>query len=257
MKRGFIPPINTQETVFCKKAEEIILKTKEYSIKGFTSFLNLREKELFIATANKYSDIKLDFNYGYIGDGQRCIACVYSSNDEVYDYEYQLDIISCNLIKEHGLTHRDFLGSLMSLMIKREFIGDILVFEDSAYIILHQNFTKIILDELNQIKNINVSFKIFENQLEYYDKFTEIRNATVASLRLDNVLSAILKQSRSSIQTLLKQGLITVNQMMVKQADFKMYDNDIISIKKHGKYKILTENNKSKKDRIFIEIKKY
>ncbi len=257
MKRGFIPPQTTQETVFCKKAEELILKAKNYSIKSFTSFLNLREKELITAVFNKYQGVKIDFSYGYLGDGQRCIGVIYKENDEVYDYEYQIDIISCDLIKEHNLTHRDFLGSLMSLMIKREYIGDILVFSDKVYIALHQNFTQIILDELKQIKNINVEFEVYLGELFYKESFTQTRTATVASLRLDSVLSAILKQSRSSIQTLLKQGLVTVNQMVVKSADFKMYDLDVISIKKHGKYKILTENNKSKKDRIFIDIKKY
>ncbi len=257
MQRGFIPPLDIKEAVFSKKMEELILKTNEYSIKTFSSFLNLREKELFIAVSNKFNNISVSFNYGYLGDGQRCMASCYSKNDEVYDYEYPLDIICCNLINEHGLTHRDFLGSLMSLMLKREYIGDILVFENKAYIVLHQNFSSIVIDELNQIKNINVSFEYFDGELVYNETFTETRSATVQSLRLDSVLSALLKKSRSSIQTLLKQGLITVNQMTVKDADFKMFNNDIISIKKHGKYKILTENNKSKKDRIFIEIKKY
>ncbi len=255
--RGFIPPLDIKETVFVKNINDVCEKVSNYSIKEFTHFLDLRQKDLFISQCNKFKDISFEFFYGYEGDGQRCVACILPLGDVVYNYDYPVDVLVCPLIIGHNLTHRDFLGSLMSLMIKRQYIGDIIVKEDKAYVVVHKNISLIILQELTSVKNINTSFENFYDELYHEEVFVSQKSATVASMRLDNVLSAVLNQSRSSIAALLKQGLITINQMPVKQADFKIYDKDIISIKKHGKYKIFTQLNKSKKDRIFIDIKKY
>ena len=54
-----------------------------------------------------------------------------------------------------------------------------------------------------------------------------------------------------------KKGNVKVNQMDVENVDFEIFDNDIISIRYNGKFKIFCDGGKSRKDRIFIKIAKY
>ena len=90
--RGFIPPQNQEETVFCKKAYAICEKADKMHIKSFSSFLDLRQKELFISQFNKFSGLKLEFYAGFEGDSERTVACVCDEYDDLYEYDYPVSV---------------------------------------------------------------------------------------------------------------------------------------------------------------------
>ena len=255
--RGFIPPQNQEETVFCKKACSLCEKTDKTGIKSFSSFLDLRQKELFRAQANKYPGLKVDFYAGYEGDSERCVACVCTEYDEVYDYEYPISVLVSSVNSEDKLTHRDFLGSLMGLMIKREYIGDIIVQDDVCYIVCHENMATIIISELKKVGRGGVSFEYYSGSLSYKRQVSASRSVTVASMRIDAVLGAVLNISRSESASLVKQGLVHINHLLVKRTDFEIMDKDVLSVRHHGKYLIGFEGTKSRKDRFFITYYKY
>ncbi|MEG2192622.1 MAG: YlmH/Sll1252 family protein, partial [Oscillospiraceae bacterium] len=185
--RGFIPPQTQDETVFCKRVVALCEKAEKLGIKTFSTFLDLRQKDLFTSQFNKFQNLSLEFYSGHEADGERCIACVYPSYETVQAYDYPLSVLYSKIYGEDNLTHRDFLGALMNLMIKRDFIGDILVSNDDVYIICHNNMAQLIMQDLTQVAHSNVKLEY------YYDKVTYARlpqaekNVTVASLRLDGV----------------------------------------------------------------------
>ncbi len=255
--RGFIPPQNAEETVFCKKAYSLCEKCDKMGIKVFSEFLDLRQKELFVSQFNKFSGINLDFYPGFDGDCERCVACVYSSWDETYSYEYPIVMLYSKIKGEDKLTHRDFLGALMNLMIKREYIGDILVMDDNCYIACHKNMAPVIMSELKQVKRSSVDFSEYNEPLYYERIVSQRKSVTVASMRLDAVIGAVLNISRNEASTLVKQGLVSINHLMTKHTDFEIIDGDVLSVRKYGKYKILFDGGKSRKDRFFITYLKY
>ncbi len=255
--RGFIPPQNADETVFCKKAYSLCEKCDKMGIKVFSEFLDLRQKELFTSQFNKFSGINLGFYSGFDGDSERCIACVYSRWDEAYIYDYPIVILHSKIKGDDKLTHRDFLGALMNLMIKREFIGDILVMGDNCYIVCHKNMAPVIMSELKQVKRSSVDFSEYNEPLFYERTPARTKSVTVASLRLDAVVGAVLNISRSEASSLVKQGLVSVNHLMTKHTDFEIIDGDVLSIRRYGKFKILFDGGKSRKDRFFITYLKY
>ena len=120
--RGFIPPQNQEETVFCKKAYSLCEKVEKVHTKAFSTFLDLRQKELFVSQFNKFSGLKLEFYAGIEGDSERTIACVCDEYDEIYSWDYPVCILKSKINGEDKLTHRDFLGAIMNLMIKRAFV---------------------------------------------------------------------------------------------------------------------------------------
>lgn len=255
--RGFIPPQNADETVFCKRAYSLCEKSEKLGIKVFSAFLDLRQKELFISQFNKFSGLNIKFYAGFEGDSERAIACVYSRWDEVYGYDYPITVLYSKIRGEDKLSHRDFLGATMNLMLKREYIGDILVVGDVCYIICHNNVASVVKSELKKVKRSFVDFEEYTEPLEYKREISRTKSVTVASMRLDAVLSAILNMSRSEASTLIKQGMISVNHLPVKHSDFEVIDNDILSVRKHGKYRLCFDGGKSRKDRFFITYLKY
>lgn len=255
--RGFIPPQTQEETVFCKKVLTLCEKSEKFNIKTFSTFLDLRQKELFISQFNKCHGIKLDFYAGFDGDSERCIAGVCNEFDEIYTYDYPISILYSKINGEDKLTHRDFLGAIMNLMIKREYIGDILVKDDVCFIVCHNTMAPILISELKKVRHSFVDFEYYDKPLVYNRKISITKNTTVASLRLDAVVSAILNTSRSEANSLIKQGLVSINHLISKRIDFEMVDGDVLSIRGKGKYKLSFDGGKSRKDRYFITYSKY
>ena len=212
---------------------------------------------MFISQFNKFSGINLDFYAGFEGDSERCIACVYSQWDDVYTYDYPITILYSQIYGDDKLTHRDFLGAIMNLMLKREYIGDILVIDDKCYIACHNNMVPVIKSELKKVKRSFVDFEEYTKPLTYIRTVSLKKSVTVASLRLDAVLSAVLNISRSEAVTLIKQGLVSVNHLLSKHSDFEIMDGDVLSVRKHGKFKLCFDGTKSRKDRFFITYLKY
>ncbi|MBQ7902654.1 MAG: hypothetical protein IJ362_02875 [Oscillospiraceae bacterium] len=255
--RGFIPPQTQEETVFCKKAFSLCERADKLHTRSFSTFLNLREKELFISQFNKFSGLKIEFNAGFEGDTERLIACVCDEYDEVYPYDFPISIICSDIDADEKLNHRDFLGAIMNLMIKREYIGDIIVQRDKCFIACHNQMAPIIISELKSVRHSSVDFEYYYEPVVYHRQASQQKSVTVASLRLDAVVSAVLNCSRNEAVTLVKQGNVSVNHLLAKHSDFEIMDEDVLSIRGRGKYKLSFDGSKSRKDRFFITYYKY
>jgi len=255
--RGFIPPQNQEETVFCKKAYAICEKADKMHIKSFSSFLDLRQKELFISQFNKFSGLKLEFYAGFEGDSERTVACVCDEYNDIYEYDYPVSVLHSKINGDEKLTHRDFLGAIMNLMIKREYVGDIIVEDDVCFIVCHSQMAPIIISELKKVRHSFVDFEYYYEPVVYTRRYTQQKSVTVASLRCDAVVSAVLNCSRNEAATLIKQGLVAVNHLDVRRSDFEIFDKDIMSIRGRGKYMLSFDGAKSRKDRFFITYFKY
>lgn len=254
--RGYIPPQNSDENIFVKKIVRVLEIAQGIGNVQFTLFMDLRQQQLFMAQANKYPDVNVKLLCGYDGDGERMLAVLYPDYIEFEDIAPPLVILRTK-INDISVSHKDFLGAAMSLKIEREYLGDIIIKDNEAYIICHKNVADIIIEELVSVKRSSTSFEIWDKPVSFVKQYSEFKTSTVASLRADSVVAAILNKSRSEAVKLIKQGNVKINQMDILHTDFEIFDNDIISIRYNGKYKISCDGTKSRKDRIFINIAKY
>ena len=254
--RGYIPPQNNEENVFVKKAIHTLELADGLQKPQFTLFMDLRQQQLFAAQANKYPGICVDYLCGYDGDGERRIASVYPEYSDA-DYVTSPIVVLKTDLSDDNVSHKDFLGAAMGLKIKREYMGDILIKDKQAFMICHRNVADILIDELHGVKKSTVSFEYWDKPLQFTREYSEKRTATVASLRADSVVAALMNKSRTEAVKQIKQGNVKINHMDVLHSDFEVVDNDIISVKHFGKYKVFCDGSKSRKDRIFINIAKY
>ena len=150
-------------------------------------------------------------------------------------------------------SHRDFLGSLMGMGIERECVGDILVRGEQAWFFLTPAIAPHVLDSMVHVGRDGVSLSEIDFEaLPHFEAELKEVTFTVQSLRIDAVVSGIWKTSRSSVQDLVLRGDVTLNYFPCLDKDAAVQTGDMISLRHHGKAKILSADGKSKKGRTFV-----
>ncbi len=233
---------------------------------GFTRFLDGSDLICAKSIASRYKQDVLCIEYGGFSCAERNVIGLFPRS--IYDYQdsssdfYEMFELCCLHIKGSGyrkFTHRDFLGSVMSLGVKREAVGDIYVDQDktSAYAVFTKSVGEYILSELSSVANDKVTvIRILAKDLPQIKFEYSVINATVASFRLDCVLSASLGTSREKAKRLIDSKSVSVNHRETLRADCEIKEGDLLSVRGHGRFKINNLGDVTKKGRNRIEIHK-
>lgn len=155
------------------------------------------------------------------------------------------------------LGHRDFLGSLMALGIKRETVGDILIEPGRAVVFVTDDIKEYVKTQVSKIGGTGVTVtEGFDYPLPEGDRLAEF-SVTAASDRLDCVISALCGFSRAKAADAVNDGLITVNSAPALKVTKSLFSGDIITVRGKGKFIIDSLDGRSKKNRIIIKYRKY
>ncbi len=168
--------------------------------------------------------------------------------------------ISAVRIEAHFGTpgHRDYLGAVLGLGIRREALGDIRIFGETAYVFCLPAVQPLILNELEKAGRTGVTV----SPCALADVPAPVirvrtRSCTVKSLRLDAVAGQMFGLSRTSAAELVRMGTAKLNDLPCEKADAAVEEGDVVSLRGYGKARIRTVGAHSKKDRIFIEVEVY
>ena len=180
---------------------------------------------------------------------------VYEGNTEFPCKLLEIEINS----KFREYEHKDFLGSLMGLNIKRELMGDLILEDDRGYIPVSEKISDHILSELKQIgkapcKVRKISLDNKENLPKY--KFDD-KIITVPSKRLDSIVSAITNLSRTKVIEPIEKGKVLVDYSPEKDKSKMLEMDSVITIRGYGKYRLFSDRGETKKGKERLLIKKY
>ncbi len=156
-----------------------------------------------------------------------------------------------------SLTHRDFLGALMNLGIKREMLGDIVIDDNCGYIFCLDKIGDYIIDNLKKVKHTSVSVKPADSLPEKLGTPPPEKVYILASLRLDVAVSAVYNLSRKQTSQLLAGERIFVNSRQVSNASYILKDGDTVSVRGSGRFVFSGVEHRTKKDRLAVMIRKY
>lgn len=155
------------------------------------------------------------------------------------------------------LTHRDFLGALMSLGITRETVGDILIEPGRAVAFVLNDISKFIFTEISKIGNVGVTLaEGFAEPLPQLGKKQSFV-VTVASMRLDCVVASLCGISRKEASEKISDGCVSVNSICTEKATQNVVAGSKITVRKKGKFEITACDEHSKKGRIILKYDKY
>lgn len=248
--------------VYDKKAE-----AEKNTMITHTVFLSVDEMNDIPLTDRKLRDGVDIFSYGGTPDAERsCIffvpECFDISDISEYFSNFREDnpIVAVKISKDRfsNLSHRDYLGALMGLGIKREQIGDIVICEGGAYLICFKSIAPFITENLTKGGRGTLSCIVTDiESVELPQEKTETKFHSVASLRLDNILSAGFSVPRTSCSEYIKRGLVFVNSVRAVKSDATVRENDKIVLRGKGKIVLAEIIGENKKGRIHINIRHY
>lgn len=156
------------------------------------------------------------------------------------------------------LTHRDFLGSVLALGIKRERVGDILVSGEEAFLVVEKKLAPYIADELVRVGRACAhTEEVPLSELAPPEKKEKHITATVSTPRLDAVAAAAFQLSRSRMGALIDAGAVSLNWRQTFKRDAEVAEGDMISIRHVGRAKVESFGGRSRKDRQFLTLVRY
>lgn len=264
------------------------LEYKEYVVSNI--FYSYTESSIII---NYLKSIKF-YNYIFYGgnynNDDKRVLILFSNNvknidsidnlwiinniDEVYKDISILKILFKNnnkYIDNYSLTHRDYLGALINLGIKREYIGDIYIIKDNNYIkeaiiFIKSSIKEIIINDLKRVKRSEVIIKELDLIKDYDSYINSISfnyidlKIKVISLRLDLIISKTFNLSREEVKEIINKERVFINGETITNPSYSFInkENIRISIKGIGKFIYVNkEEYLTKKNKYIVNIKKF
>ncbi|MDK8645123.1 RNA-binding protein [Staphylococcus condimenti] len=217
-----------------------------------TNFLDPREQYILEVIVGSYPELNLSF-YGGNSDSERKRAMIAPEYFSPKEEDFELVLLELEYPEKFAtIDHRNVLGTLMSLSIERDQLGDIVV-GDKIQFILTKNIESYIMLELKRIKNVPVKLHEvpMQDMIQSKENWTT-HQATVSALRLDVVLKEMIRKSRSIAKQYIEKKRIKVNHTIIERPDFQLEPGDLLSIQGHGRARMTEIGPKTKKDKLRI-----
>ena len=250
--------MNKEELLLQKRLVELSRIAYTREIVTFSEFLNLNELNI-LHTTPKNMLLSQYKTYGGYGLSERQMAA-FLPDALYYDYQYPIQIIEISPVNRkfaEELSHRDYLGAVMNLGIERCKLGDILIEDGKAILFAKEELASYIMEHLTRIRHTTVKTSILPAFEDSYEPRYEELKGTVASVRLDTVLSLAYPLSRSKVTGLIEGARVFVNGKLVTSNGYRLKEGDILSVRKMGRIGYNCILSETKKGRYMVSIRKY
>lgn len=234
---------------------ELYSRSQNRGIYLYSDFLNMHEQTVLC------EQLKHGYTlYGGFPDSERKIAIFGNENDFGYPPEPPVTFICVSPLSKKfsdDLTHRDFLGSVLGLGIKRETIGDIIISKNSGYIVCLESIAQYITENLIKVRHTSVGCSSCnEIPLDALPQPKE-NVVIVSSLRLDVIIAGVYNLSRSKCSALIDGERVFINGKLIKSTSVNLQENDMVSVRGYGRFRYNTVLGDTRKGRIRIKCEIY
>ncbi|KGP92788.1 RNA-binding protein S4 [Pontibacillus chungwhensis BH030062] len=215
-----------------------------------SDFLDPREQHIFRSIIGNNEDFVLrDFGGYEASERKRIILAPFYESP--LDEEFGVTLLEASYPSKFvTLEHRDVLGAFMSLGIKRNKLGDLIVTDTHIQILIASEIADYVKMNLTGIKKAGVSFEerplgeVLQTQEEWQEQ-----SGTVSSLRLDVMVKEIYNISRQKAGLFIDKGAVKVNFRKVEDPSFTLETGDLISLRGKGRSVVKEIEGKTKKDK--------
>ena len=150
------------------------------------------------------------------------------------------------------------MGTIYSLGLNDDVVGDIIYYEDSFYIFVLPIIKNYLIQNMIMVEKNKVNLREVDLSISLNFKINyEVKNYIVSSLRIDNIISSIIGDSRNGVLDKFKNKEIIINYSDNIKPSYTLKENDIFSIRKYSKYKFNGIVKTTKKSSLIIEVLKY
>jgi len=240
-----------------KRLMDLANAAYEKGIPLFSDFLNLNERSIFESIRPKLSFIQTESFGGYKQAERQMVAFLPDAPVFLKFPFVCLEIRPLQAKFSEKLSHRDYLGAILGTGIERCKLGDILVDEDAAYVFVQEKLAEYLCQELTGVGRTSVSLRVSREFPDDYEPKSQEITGTVASVRLDSLLSLAFNSSRSSLTGLIEGGKVFVNGKLITSNGYSPREGDMISVRGMGRFTYVSAGGQSKKGRSYVTVKRY
>ena len=249
---------NAEDRMLLAKLWDKINAGIRKNIPAHTSFLSPRELEMA-----KYLFGQPDGLYAFGGypDAERKMLIYlpeYMEESTLYEEDSPVVCLRASFYQNDSPNHRDFLGALMGAGISRETVGDICVGKESCDFFVTEEIAPYILQNFTSAGRTRLHLdRICLDNIQIPEPEVKEIKDTLASLRLDSVISSGFRIGRSLAGQYISAGKAAIDGLPCEKPDKPVSQGTKISVRGLGKIKLAAVNGKTKKDRISVVIHRY
>lgn len=241
-----------------KRAEDLRARCEKQSVITHTAFLTPAEQYALEKWAKYTPDCNMLLHGGHSECERKAAFFLpfYMDKEDFDAAEYITALHAKAGFGEPG--HRDYMGAILGLGIKREWLGDIWVQGDTAEIFCLPSVERHLLDSLDKVGRYGVKLsKITLSELTAPERKVKHVTFSVKSLRFDAVVAGMFNLSRTSAASFIAAGDASLNYSQCLKTDAAVKEGDVISLRGCGKGIVGAEGGRSRKDRIFVNAEIY
>lgn len=238
------------------KIDDCIRRCGECSYPFFTGFLTPEEYEIAVSAAKKNSFCN-GLLYGGYEDAERRMFGAFPDFMEPEPGAFPIVPLAFSYPAAYNLSHRDFLGALMGAGLRREVIGDILAENGYAVVFVKEEISDYILAQVDKIGRVGVKIEAGAAVRLPKQELPEELVLTLASMRLDAVVAAVMNLSREKSAKLVASRIVSVNHQIKDSVSMVLKAGDKLVIRGKGKFVIGSQLGLTKKGRVKLNILQY
>ena len=248
----------TEEThALQKRFQELAGRAFRSGRDTYSEFLTLAEQDILRQTPFPGAAAPYTLWGGY-DEAERKLACF---NSGATGAEATPPPMQCLCIQPLAkkfadpLSHRDFLGAVLALGIRRSVLGDLLVSKNSAYLFCLAELADFICEHLTQVRHTTVRCIPADRLPEEALPQLETRELVVASLRLDAIIAALYHLSRGESQQLVEKGRVFVSDRQILSSSYAPKPGERISVRGYGRFFYEGIRLETRKGRIRVSLR--
>ena len=172
-------------------------------------------------------------------EAERCVAVFGSEEEFGYPWESVLAVLRIapkDMKFADELGHRDFLGAILNLGIKRELLGDLLVSENVGYLVAMESISSYLEENLTRVRHTAVKTCRIPAMPEGVERSLEEKSVVAASSRLDALIGAVWNLSRSEAKELVEKERVSIRGRLVSDPSFSVKEGERVSVRGYGRF---------------------
>lgn len=221
----------------------------------FLGFLDLHEQAVVRREQGRFAGCRWKLLGGY-PEAERCLLVVYPDYFDVSDGDCPICSLAFRYRLSRRLTHRDFLGTLLSAGVRRDKIGDILCGEGLSVVFVREEIADYVCEQVDRIGGEGVTVvPNYDGPLPITREYEDIQE-TIASARLDVAVKTLTRLSREKAADLIRLGSVSVDHLPVISVSAPISAPCTISIRGCGRFLVDQIGPETKKGRIVFIARK-
>lgn len=239
---------------FTKRVKDILSTVVKSQRAKHIDFLNMSEQLALEPMVAKFDAVSVIFDGGF-ESSERRRAVIFPSFMTGKSIDTKVSIFKIEVIGSKEITHSQVLGTLMGLNIDRSVIGDIIVDDKGAFFASCSEFNQFLKEHFTKVGRHDFQLELVEEKITRNQHFEAVE-IIVSSMRLDVVVKSLIHASRRTSEEYLDAGFVRLNHVVDKKPSRTCRTGDIVSIRKHGRFKIAEIKKTTKSGKFVLVVSK-